>query len=76
MRTTIALSSPLRRHVGCVRLREAAEVGLLCGARRSGDSVVDEAALKWSDLAHESSGGRVDERCARVEPRGCLLESY
>ena len=23
-----------------------------------------EAALKWSDLAHESSGGRVDERCA------------
>ena len=30
----------------------------------SGDSVVDEAALKWSDLAHESFGCRVDERCA------------
>ena len=30
----------------------------------SGDSVVDEAALKWSDLAHVSSGGRVDQRCA------------
>ena len=35
------------------RLREAsaaAEVGLSV-RRRSGDSVVDEAALKWSDLA-------------------------
>ena len=48
----------LRRRVGCVRLVRLQRWDC-CAARRSGDSVMDEAALKWSDLAHESSGGRV-----------------